>query len=620
MFRRAHRPAVTVGALAALVAIAAPCAAEWKRLDSPNFVVVGDVGAGTLRDVAIKFESFRDTLTRLLSERATTTPVPTVVIVFPSDRAFRPFQPIYQGKPVALSGLFVPGRDANFIAIGAEGGGDGLQVVFHEYAHLVVTNVMRNIPAWLNEGLAEYYSTYEMRDGGREAVIGRAIVPHLRLLQETSLLKLDDLLNVDRDSPLYNERDRASVFYAQSWALTHRILLGQPARTAELTAYLRRVSEGMAPMQAWEQAFGAAKMESELHDYVRRRLFQAVQYKFPEKLAQFDTAATPIPAADAEAFLAEFLVQQRRYDEAAARVSSAAKLAPDNVRLKLVSALLDVARSDYDKAAERLPAVGDPADWLVAYSAAMGMAGMVEGRGETPTPEQVQTVRRLLEVVRGQRAELPNALARLAMMELRSAAGPTKDTRAAIERARRMAPGREDYAFVHAQVLAHLSDFAAARSVVGPLIAGVYGPQVREPARSLMAYIVRMELQSQNAGATGPGVSVPDTDGKTSSSADGSRPLFRELEAGEQRIEGLLERIACAAGGEVVFHIRTAGGPVRAAAAGMGAVDFVTYRDDLPMSVSCGPLKAPVPVYLTWRAGTGKPDGKVAVAIEFLPK
>ena len=53
-------------------------------------------------------------------------------------------------------------------------------MVFHEYAHLVISNVMRNVPVWLGEGLAEFYSTYEIGDGGREAVIGRAIVHHLR--------------------------------------------------------------------------------------------------------------------------------------------------------------------------------------------------------------------------------------------------------------------------------------------------------------------------------------------------------------------------------------------------------------------------------------------------------
>ena len=106
-------------------------------------------------------------------------------------------------------------------------------------------------------------------------------------------------------------------------------------------------------------------------------MFQAVQYKFPEKRTQFDTAATPLAAADAEAFLAEFLVQQRRYDEAAARLLSAAKLDPDNVRLNLVSALLDVARADYDSPGKRLLALGDPADWLIATPPRWGIARMV---------------------------------------------------------------------------------------------------------------------------------------------------------------------------------------------------------------------------------------------------
>jgi hypothetical protein len=256
----------------------------------------------------------------------------------------------------------------------------------------------------------------------------------------------------------------------------------------DLAVYLQRVSEGTAPMQAWHQTFGTANMERELHDYVRRRSFKAVQYTFPDKLAKFDTAATIVPAAEAEAFLSEFLIHQERPDEAAARLSLAAKLDPANVRVKLVGALLDVARADYDNAGKRLLALGDPTDWLIAYSAAMGIAAMIEGRGEAPNPEHVQAARRLVGAVRQDRAEMPNALARLAMMELRSAAGPTKESLRVIERARLMAPGRED------------------------------------------------------------------------------------------------------------------------------------YRNDLSGSVSCGPLKTPLSVYLTWRAGSGPPDSKVAIAIEFLPK
>ena len=508
---------MTTGLLAAFVAIAAPCAAEWRRIDSPNFAVVGDVSERTLRSVAVKFEGFRETLTRVLTERATATPVPTVVIVFPSDRAFTPFKPTYQGKPVPISGLVVASQDANYIAIVADGGVDGLRVVFHEYAHLVVSNVMRNVPTWLNEGLAEFYSTYELGDGGREAVLGRPIVHHLQRLQDTQLLKLDDLLNVDEQSPLYNEANRSSVFYAQSWALAHRILLGEPRRMTELGTYLQQVTEGIPPAQAWQQAFGAANMDRELNEYVRNRSFKAVQYKFPDKLAKFDTAVTAVPAADAEAFLAEFLIQQERIDEAAARLSLAAKLDPESVRVKVAGALLAVARAEDDNAGTRLLAVS-PTDWLAAYSALMGIAAMVEDRDGTASPEQLFAARRLVAIVGQHRPQVPNALARLAMMELRSAAGPTKETLRAIERARLMASGREDYAFIHAQVLAGLSDFDAARKVVGPLMSPAYPPAVRESARNLMRQVLRLQTaaQSSSGRSTEPGAAAP-------SAAEGAR-------------------------------------------------------------------------------------------------
>ena len=85
----------------------APAQAQWRRLDSPNFVVIGDVPVRDLRDVAVQFEGFRETLGRVLSARVTTTAVPSVVIVFPSDQALAPFRPKYQGKPVEIAGLFV---------------------------------------------------------------------------------------------------------------------------------------------------------------------------------------------------------------------------------------------------------------------------------------------------------------------------------------------------------------------------------------------------------------------------------------------------------------------------------------------------------------------------------
>jgi hypothetical protein len=108
--------------------------------------------------------------------------------------------------------------------------------------------------------------------------------------------------------------------------------------------------------------------------------------------------------------------------------------------------------------------------------------------------------------------------------------------------------------------------------------------------------------------------------GSPAETAGTFRPIFREIQTGEERMEAVLERIECVASGTIVFHIRTASGAGRMPALRMADVEFITYRDDLSGNVSCGPLKPPLAVYLTSRSDAGKPDTQIAVAIEFLPK
>ena len=52
--------------------------------------------------------------------------------------------------------------------------------------------------------------------------------------------------------------------------------------------------------------------------------FQATRYTFPSELTKFDARGNGVVASDAEAFLAEFLLQQGRHDEASARLVAAA--------------------------------------------------------------------------------------------------------------------------------------------------------------------------------------------------------------------------------------------------------------------------------------------------------
>ena len=623
--------AATLRALAWIVALlaAAPCAAEWRRLDSPNFTVIGDVSGRELRDLAVKFEGFRETLGRALGARATAAAVPTVIIVFPTDKAFTPFKPTYQGKPRAdVRGVFVPGPNINYILM-ESGGPAGERVVFHEYAHLIVSNTMSNPPVWLNEGLAEFYSTFKLMDGGKRAQLGLPIGEHLQLLQ-SGRVSLAELLNVDHESPLYNEGSRASIFYAESWALTHMIINGQPSRVTELSAYLRAVGGGTPEARAWEETFGTARMEQELRQYLTRPLYNTIMIDFPEKIADLSATPTLLQRADVAAFLGAFLVQHGQPDDAVAELDRAFKADAASPRAEVAMAQLEMSRQQYGSAEKRLTGLGKADDWLVAYNAAMAMAELAGvGVAGSPNVDLIQAARRQLDVVQRDRGEMANVLAHRAALDLTGPDEPTVEARSSIERARALAPGRYDYAFIQAQILTRRGEFAAARTVIGPLMTGVYSPGVRESARNLMVYVgdaenrrrtgVRDDVSAFLAASGSKSVPVPGIDEPRRQDDGRPRfvPDFRVVQPGEDRSEGTLERIDCA-NGKATFRLREASaGPL---VGQLRDVDFIAYRDDLSGGITCGPLAQPMHVYVTWRAGSQPGSDKTVVAVEFLPK
>jgi hypothetical protein len=93
-------------------------------------------------------------------------------------------------------------------------------------------------------------------------------------------------------------------------------------------------------------------------------------------------------------------------------------------------------------------------------------------------------------------------------------------------------------------------------------------------------------------------------------------PVYRELKAGEQRVEALLRRIECPGGRPVVFTLQKNGKPLRYTAPTLTSVDFIAHTPTFRGPVSCGGRTPPDRVYLTWK----KVDGADRViAVEFLP-
>ena len=612
--------------LAALVlagGLARPVFAEWRRIESPNFMVVGDVSAGELREIARRFESFREVLARVLTEKVIATAVPTVVVVFPSDRAFVPFKPKFNGKPVELSGLFLPRRDVNYIAMVRDWDEDTMRIVFHEYSHLITSNIAGSIPVWLNEGLAEFYSTFQLV-GDREAMIGRPVPGHLQRLNEHTLLSLGELLSVKHDSPLYNEGDRRSIFYAQSWALTHLLLVAQPSRRDKLGAYVASVDTGTPPLDAWQRAFAADRIDRELQNYVRRSVFNAFRFRFTNKTTSFEGSVLPLAAADAEAFLAHFLVQQQRYDEAIERLDRGAQGAPGWPAV--VRAGIAVAQKDRAAAEKALAGLPSNSDWLTSYFAGVALADLVSQGREPVSGQGYQAARAYFDAVLKTHGEIPNAIARTVALELRSTPTPSPEALKAAERARALAPGREDYVFLNAQVLAQMDRYPEAATLLRSLAVSTSRPEVRESATNVLRQIEgyqKMRAESAaRAAARGkspaaPGDMPPDFISTRGSPGGRLVASFRPVGPGEERVEGELERIEC--GAKVALVLKVPEGTARLNASALDQIEFITYRDDLRGSIGCGALLGgPMKVYVTQAVSADRKTSRV-VAVEFLP-
>ncbi len=239
-----------VAAALALVCLAPRAAmAKWTTLRTENFLFVGDASERDIRATAQRLEQFREVMLRALPAGAgVTSPVPTVVIVFASDRSLAPYRPLFEGRPIEIAGLFVQRDDVNYVAVNAAAYRQAFDIVLHEFSHFLLGNWLGRAPVWVNEGLADVYSTFQERDGGKSAVLGAPHVERLQTLQAGSFIPLRDLIAVDHTSQMYNEGSRRGMLYAESWALVHYLAFGNQARAPQLATFLKAVKNGAEPV------------------------------------------------------------------------------------------------------------------------------------------------------------------------------------------------------------------------------------------------------------------------------------------------------------------------------------------------------------------------------------
>lgn len=615
-----HRTALMLaGLLAAGAALtAAPDRparqAEWKALRSPGFHVLGNAGERDLRRVAERLEQFREAFGLLFPKAVRAASRPITVIVFRNHKSFDPFKPVRDGKPLAhLAGFFQAGRAVDYVALTIEGGFD-YGIIYHEYVHVLVNGVVGTVPVWFGEGLAEYYRTFEVV-GRRRANLGGVIDGHVWLLRE-QWLPLATLLAVTHDSPHYNESNKASVFYAESWALVHYLLLGENQKyTKRVASFLHQLEQGATPEEACANALQVplSVLERDLRRYVEQSVFARQTATFTGRIADLGRVpVTPLSEADAHATLGDLLLLQTgRADDARAQLEMALGLDASHAQAHASMGRLLLEAGQRDEALRHLERAvsGTGAGWLTHYAYA---SALQESRGAGPAGSLDGAIEGALRRVIELNPDFAESYAQLAWLKMREPIPPDAEIDALVRAALERAPGDDRYAYLRASVLMQRRRTDEAR------------PLFQRLTRSRDEWLRRAAgdaLQRIEHGQSPLGPGAPPDLTESDSSATGSTfvPAFRTPAAGEARIAGFLAAIDCGAEG-VSLAIAVKGEPARVRVVRLEDVEFITYRAELAGRVTCGARETPEPVVVSYRpAAEGAGVLGDAVAVEFLP-
>ena len=631
-------------ACAVLASCAAPASAadpRWTMVRTPSLTVIGDQPAGTLRDIAVQIEQFRAVVAGLIPNADRPMSLPTIVFVFGERKSMQPFVPLYNGKPIELGGYFQGGADANVMLLSLEGFEEGASVVYHEYTHLLVQNAVRFVPTWLSEGLAEYYSGYRLDANGRGATIGRPLAHHILLLRER-YMPLAELIAVDHSSPLYNEGSKRSIFYAESWALTHYAMTEMPNGAAAINRYTAATAEGQTPVDAFRDAFGAspAEFDKRLRAYLNRLAFASRRFEFKGQVSAVAPAPTrTMTAPEANAWLGDLQRRLHRDAEASARIEAAIAADPDVAFAHTALGLLRLSQHRDDDGIDALRRAAEmaPDDFLNQF-----LHGVWLLRVTAESPGAVSTAIDALKRAVVLNPNSADAYGWLAYGQMLSDAS-LADARGSIERAMRLGPGRIEYPLRWADIRIRQGGIDDAKVLLARIAAIKTEPEAAAGAALRLEKVAEYERaqaarlaarrEAEAAAATGsPSVpAVSSASGRRSIEVPASEPpappdtvvrfRLRKLAAGEDRAYGALIRIDCTPD-EVRFHIRSGDRTVTAAAKRMEDVELTQFLDDKDFGISCGSRTVPDTVYMTWRVDATPVAGRVgiAVSLEFLPK
>jgi tetratricopeptide (TPR) repeat protein len=281
--RPPRRVLLLAGVLLAGLRLAAPTTAAepgWLKLQAPQFGVLSQLDEAATRKWAVEFDQFIAALQTLYKVPDASLP-PLTIVLFRSQRAFDPYR-----RHIGTGGAVVDGFFANrgtWSVIGLAGRrsrDETRRIVQHEAVHWFLSGADVELPPWFHEGLAEVYSTFEVRDDkGR---FGAPIALSRDFLDYAGVQPIEDFLRTPQAAVLHGSNER---YYPQAWAFVHYLVFGNGGANRPRLATLLRGLQDTDLDSAFTAAFGRSydDVTRDLRGYLTGGRFSMLELELPQR-------------------------------------------------------------------------------------------------------------------------------------------------------------------------------------------------------------------------------------------------------------------------------------------------------------------------------------------------
>ena len=309
---------------------------SWVQVSSDTYIVKSSAGEERAKKVLKELEDFHQLIGTLAFRNTQLPEIPIEVLLIGDEAGMKELEPEYNGRKVAVAGYYQRGEDRDFIVLSGRVFPQTLtSVVYHELSHYFLARGLANRPTWLNEGLAEYFATAEIRED--EISLGAVSADRIQLLKTSSMLRLKDFFAVDSNSAYYNEGSKATVYYAQAWAFMHYLMHGEHApRFRQYLEVLQKTDADLLKYLNVNERDLESGFENYLNFFIQRTGRNYVKVS-PE---EWTMHVESIPDSEAQISIAEIFLANGKFAEARRHLELLSAQAPDSTRVSYYRGIL----------------------------------------------------------------------------------------------------------------------------------------------------------------------------------------------------------------------------------------------------------------------------------------